>query len=130
MLYIKVVTAPPNPRMVAAQLGPFVLVHPNWSRSNEALVHEEQHVRQWYLISALFLPVLAALFWPATPLALFAHMLMQMSSRTIVAFFEADAFAAEVRHGRPLPEAVTDFRLYRFGWPDCRTRRVVDQLSR
>jgi hypothetical protein len=131
MLYMKVVV--PGRRMgdrLAAQIGPLVVVRAGWHRCNYTLAHEEQHVRQWYLMTALFLPVLAALFWPAAPLAVFAHAILHTCGNTVKAFFEADAMAAEVRHGVPLAHAERDFQVYRFGWPEHRARYVIEQLSR
>jgi hypothetical protein len=82
------------------------------------------------LIVALLLPVLAALSWFAVPLAVFAHSLIVLY-KPVHAFFEADAYAAEVRHGFSLDENVRDFiQYYQTGWPASRARSVISQLSR
>jgi hypothetical protein len=115
----------------AVALGPVVFVAIQWAGSNETLVHEEAHVRQWYLVTALFLLVLAALFWPAVPLAAFAYSAIYRCSRRARSFFEADAVAAEVRHGTSLRNAATNFLFcYDSGWSVRRARSVIRDLSR
>jgi uncharacterized membrane protein YuzA (DUF378 family) len=116
----------------AAALGPIVLIHPKWRGCDQTMAHEKQHVRQWCLITALCLPVLTALLGLAGwPLAALAYTIVGMSSRVAVAFFEADAHAAEVRHGLPLAEAALDFLFcYESGWSKRRARSVIRSLAR
>lgn len=46
---------------LAGAVGPFILLHPDVKQYRAVLIHEQQHVRQWWYTTLLSLPVIATL---------------------------------------------------------------------